>query len=183
MLIVYDMNTKEIKGVSLILNDTSGKIKGPTIQSSFPSFKVIPNMSGFEVPDDDRIANELYRYELKSGARGRPAGLVRKTPSSIIELSTDAKDQDGDGIPEIRADGTAQATITASIRDVNGRLLTSASNLVRFETTGGRLSDRNVKCKKGVGKTTLQSVKETLTPVITAYSDGCKLGQIKIAFL
>jgi hypothetical protein len=40
-----------------------------------------------------------------------------------------------------------------------------------------------VKCKNGVAKTTLQSVKETLTPTITAFSDGIRVGEIKVEFV
>jgi hypothetical protein len=100
-----------------------------------------------------------------------------------IELSVDAPDHDGDGIPEMKADGKSNVTITASIRDEEGKVLTRASNNIHFLTTGGVLSDRIVKCKNGVAKTSLQSVKETLTPTITAFSDGVQKGEIKVEFV
>jgi hypothetical protein len=100
-----------------------------------------------------------------------------------IDLSIDAKDHDGDGIPEMKADGKSKVTITASIRDEEGGIVTNASNQIHFLTTGGVLSDRMVKCKNGVAKTTLQSVKETLTPTITAFSDGIRVGEIKVEFV
>lgn len=182
MLIIYDLTTKEIKGVSMLRYDTSKAAPEPTLASTFPK-TIAPNRGGFVVPNDERIANEPHMYQLTFNARGQPTGVVRKPPQSILEVSTDAMDHDGDGIPEIMASGEAEATITASLRDPDGRLITNEVKEVRFKTTGGTLKDRVVKTNKGVAKTILIASKETITPTITAESDGCRPGKLQIEFV
>ncbi len=183
MLILYNLSNRDIIGVAGIFSDTSGELIEPTLKGSFPGQKIIPNIGGFTVPNDERIANELYRYELKFNASGEPIEISPKQPQPHLELSTDIPDRDRNGIPELKADGKSKATITASIRDSTGKLITNANNDVHFETTGGVILKRLVKCKNGVAKTTLQSVHETITPKITAYSESCKKGTIKIEFI
>ena len=83
----------------------------------------------------------------------------------------------------MKADGKSIVTITASIRDEEGKVLTTANNDIHFLTTGGVLSDRVVRCRSGVAKTTLQSVKETLTPTIIAFTEGVRKGEMKVEFV
>ena len=99
------------------------------------------------------------------------------------ELSTDAADHDNNGISEIPADGESRAVITANIRDHTGNLMTDVVKEIYFETSGGILLERNVKTVNGVARTTLQSVRETLIPEITATAEGCLDGTIKIEFV
>lgn len=166
----------------MIMNDTSNKLKEPTFTSSFPK-NPPPDIGYFFTPNDATIANELRAYQLIFNKRGKPESVERKPPKPFIHLSTDARDRDGNGIPEIIADGKQQCYITASVRDQSGSLLTYFAEPVTFKTTGGVLFDREVKCKNGVAKTTLRSVEETLTPTITATAPGCVPGDIEIEFV
>ena len=166
----------------MIMNDTSKSVKEPTFNSSFPKTPP-PDIGYFFTPNDATVANDLWAYQLKFNRRGKPDSIERKPPKPLIHLSTNAPDKDGNGIPEIIADGKAQCNIMASIRDNNGSILTSYDGSVTFRTTGGVLFDRDVKCKKGVAKTTLRSVEETLTPKITATAPGCIPGEIDIEFI
>jgi len=183
MIIIYDRKSREIIGVSMVSQDNSGLTAKPTMKNVLRKDSGSTNLMEFEVDDNATIANEIYKYELKFSSSGEPKDLVRKPILPYIELSIDARDHDGDGIPEMKADGKSKVTITASVRDEEGKVVTNASNLIHFLTTGGVLSDRTVKCKNGVAKTTLQSVKETLTPTITAFSDGIREGEIKVEFV
>ncbi len=183
MIIIYDRKTREIIGVSMIAQDNSGLTRKPSMKNVLRTDRLNPNLMEFQVTDDETIANEIYKYDLKFSSSGEPKELVKKINLPHIDLSTEIPDHDGDGIPEIKADGKSKVTITASIRDEEGKVLTHASNNVHFLTTGGVLSDRIVKCKNGVAKTTLQSVKETLTPTITAFTDGVRKGEMKIEFV
>lgn len=183
MIVIYDRKSREIVGVSMVAQDNSGLIRKPSLKNVLRSEKLDPNFMEFEVEDDETIANEIYKYELEFSSSGVPKKLLRKSILPYIDLSIDARDHDGDGIPEMKADGKSRVTITASIRDDEGGIVTNAKNEIHFLTTGGVLSDRTVKCKNGVAKTTLQSVKETLTPTITAFSEGIRTGEIKVEFV
>ena len=183
MIVIYDRKSREIIGISMVTMDNSGLIRKPTMKDVLRTDRIKPDLQEFHVDDDENVANEIYKYEIKFNSSGAPKELVRKPTLPRIELAIDAPDHDGDGIPEMRADGKSTITITASIRDEEGKILTRAGNEIHFLTTGGVLSDRTVKCKNGVAKTTLQSVKETLTPTITAFSDGIQTGEIKIEFV
>ncbi|WP_455392321.1 Ig-like domain-containing protein [[Eubacterium] cellulosolvens] len=183
MIVIYDRKTREIIGVSMISQDNSGLTGKPSMKNIIRAENINPNLMDFYVEDDITIANEIFKYELKFSSSGEPKQLVKKPHLPYVDLSIDARDHDGDGIPEMKADGRSKVTITASIRDEEGKIVTNASNEIHFLTTGGVLSDRTVKCKNGVAKTTLQSVKETLTPTITAFSEGIREGEIKVEFV
>lgn len=181
MIIIYDRKSREIVGVSMVSQDNSGLMRKPTMKNIMRSMN--PNLMEFTVLDDETVANEIYKYELKFSSSGEPKELVKRDTLPTIILSADAPDHDNDGIPEIKADGKSIVTITASIRDEEGKVITNFNDKIHFLTTGGVLSDRIVKCKGGVAKTTLQSVKETLTPTITAFTDGVRTGEIKVEFV
>jgi hypothetical protein len=183
MIIIYDRKSREIVGVSMVSQDNSGLIRKPSLQNVLRSEKVKPDLMEFHVDDDENVANEIYKYNIKFSSSGAPKELVKKATLPHIDLSIDAPDHDGDGIPEMKADGKSKITITASIRDEEGKIVTNAKDEIHFLTTGGVLSDRTVKCKNGVAKTSLQSVKETLTPTITAFADGIRTGEIKVEFV
>lgn len=181
MLIIYDMQSKKIKGISMITSDSSARIQQPSKRSTLK--KLVPNIGTYVAPDDINIANEIYKYQLKFDKRGNPVGIEKRPPKPRIELSTDAPDHDNNGVPEIPADGESRAMITANIRDHTGNLMTDVVKEIFFETSGGILLERNVKTVNGVARTTLQSVRETLIPEITATSDGCIEGKLKIEFV
>jgi hypothetical protein len=183
MIIIYDRKTREIVGISMVSQDNSGLTKKQKMKNVLRAESLNPNYMEFSVPDDEMVANEIYKYELKFSSSGAPKEIVKKDTLPFIELSADAPDNDGDGIPEIKADGKSVVTITASVRDEEGKIITSAKNEIHFLTTGGILSDRIVKCKNGVAKTTIQSVKETLTPTITAFTEGIQKGEMKVEFV
>lgn len=182
MIIFYDRNTKEITGVSMLLNDSSGNIKEPTLKSSFP---VNPpkDINYFFTPNDAFIANQLWAYQLMFDTKGKPETIERKTPKLHIQMKTDAKDNDANGIPDIIANGKDQCTITASIRDTNGSLITHFNGKVTFKTNAGVLFDRDVECRNGVAKTTLKSTEETITSTITSHAEGCMEGKIDVDFV
>ncbi len=182
MIIFYDTESREITGISMIGNDSSNKIKEPTIKSSYQNDP--PAHTGYYyTPNDAAVANELRAYRLVFNSRGKPESLERKPPLSVIHISTDPKHKGTKDVPEMIANGKDQCSITASIRDRSGSLATHFDGKVRFRTTGGVLFDREVKCKNGVAKTTLRSVEETVTAMVTASAPGCLPGEMEIEFV
>jgi hypothetical protein len=115
MIIIFDRKTREIIGVTMISQDNSGLTGKQTMKNVLRSDKANTNLTEFEVDDNETVANEIYKYELKFSSSGEPKDLVKKPILPYIDLSIDAKDHDGDGIPEMKADGKSKVTITASM--------------------------------------------------------------------
>jgi hypothetical protein len=183
MLILYDLSTYDIIGVSAILCNNGSDETEPTLKGCFPDYKIVPNVSAVTVQDNARIANELYKYELKFNRLGEPLGLDLKMPKPYIELTTDIAGKNNDSVPDLKADGRSKARITAYVRDHTGELLINGVGEIVFKTTGGRLKKKIVKTKNGVAKTQLQSVKETKTITITATANGCSDGKLDLDFV
>ena len=167
----------------MVAQDNSGLAGSKSMKNVIREEKIDPNIMEFLVTDDETVANEIYRYDIKFSSSGEPKELVKKESLPYIEIIIDAPDNDKDGIPELKADGKSTVKITASIRNEDGSLVRDATNEIHFLTTGGVLSDRYVKCKAGVATTSLQSVKETLTPTVTAITEGVRKGEMKVEFV
>ncbi len=183
MLILYDLSTYDIIGVSAIISNNGSDETEPTLKGCFPDNKIVPNVSAVSIQNDARIANELYKYEFKFDRMGEPLGLDLKMSKPYIELTTDIADKNNDGIPELKADGRSKAAITVCVRDHTGELLIDNVREIVFKTTGGRLKKKIVKIKNGAAKTHLQSVKETKTITITATANGCRNGKLQLDFV
>jgi hypothetical protein len=183
MLILYNLSTHEVIGVSAFIINNNNKPVEPTLKGCFPDKKIIPNVSAIKVPNDERIANELYKYRIKFNRTGEPIGLELKPPRPYIELSTNFQDEYTNQVLELKADGRSKMTITAAVRDHTGNILTSEQRELVFKTTGGRLKKKIVDTENGVAKNSLQSVKETKTVTLTATARGCRSGSLTIDFV
>jgi hypothetical protein len=139
-------------------------------------------IASFTLPNDPAF-DFGRQYIVTLDEKGNPTGLEPKPKPSIIELTTDAKDTDGDGLPEIPADSESKATITATIKDAEDKVLTRVKKPITFRTTRGILSARNVAPTKGKAKVTLTSILETVTATVTATAEGCRPARISIEFL
>jgi hypothetical protein len=180
MLIIYNLSTHEIIGVSAILINNNSEDLEPTLKGSYPDKKIIPNVSAVTVNNEQRIANELYKYQIRFNSAGEPVGLELKPPLPYIELSLDLPPGNNSQIPQLKADGKSKALITAIIRDHTGNILNTSEREIIFNTSGGRLKSRCEKSKNGVVKNSIQSVKETKTVKITAVAKGFVPGQLEI---
>lgn len=89
-----------------------------------------------------------------------------------IKLTTDAKDRDGDGIPELPADGSSTAKIKANIYNLQGRVMKGKSVKVRFRVSRGAISMREGQTKDGVVEVELMSSVETTQSRIIATADA-----------
>ena len=84
-----------------------------------------------------------------------------------LELTTDAVDTDGDGIPDIVGDGQSTATITIKKYLGTGDLDTSFNGEVNVSVTRGRISSRKFNLVNGIGTVVLTSIAETTLTFIT----------------
>ena len=78
MIIIYDRKTREIIGVSMIAQDNSGLTRKPSMKNVLRTDRLNPNLMEFQVTDDETIANEIYKYDLKFSSSGEPKELVKK---------------------------------------------------------------------------------------------------------
>ena len=183
MLIIYDIHTKEIKHVMMLISDSSNKIKQFTPKEVFPHRRVLPsNLRPFNVPDDMLIAINIRNYIVETDENGEPVGLIEKPMKPVITLSTDAQDRDNDGIPELLADSKDMTTLIASVRGHDGRLITDINYEIVFTTTHGTLMQKRVITQDGIAKCQFKSSDETVTAEICASANGCRKGKIKIEF-
>jgi hypothetical protein len=180
MLIIFDLSTHEIIGVSAITINTKSEYGEPTLKSCYPYKKIIPNVSAISVQNDERIANELYRYQIRFNRAGDPVGLELKPPMPYIELSIDLPPGNKSRTPQIKADGKSKAVIIATIRDHTGNILNNHGQKIFFKTTGGRLKSRTEISENGVAKNLFQSVKETKTVTISATAIGYQPGKLDL---
>jgi hypothetical protein len=115
---------------------------------------------------------------------GKIQGLkARPIFKGKIVLSTDALDRDGDGRPELPADGASGSQIMATIQDLKGKTIQKAPAIIKFRTSRGLLSKREVETKDGVAEIALKSVAETTMALISATSDGFETGKLEVEFI
>jgi len=112
-------------------------------------------------------------WQFKLDQNGTPIGAERKPSLPRIRLTTNAKDTDGDNLPELIADGKSKAIITAEVRDEQDRIV-KRDFLVNLKTTGGALSARRVEAKAGRAEVELTSSLDTITATVSASGTGLK---------
>jgi hypothetical protein len=105
-----------------------------------------------------------------------------KTAQPILVLSTTAQDQDGDGVPELKADGRSNTKVTATTQTRAGETI-KAVVPVTFRTTAGRLAARIVDTEDGVATVTFTAGRETVTVHITASAVGYDSASLFIEFV
>lgn len=178
MLILYHKKTGEILGVSMVISDSSASIPQPTLENVNVQMK---NLEGYVLPDDEDVLRDLPRYKLEFDADGRPMGFIKKEVLRI-DLSTDAPDTNGDGVPEIPAGG-GKCTIIASVRNEFGKVVKDRPLRIQFITSGGILRTPFADTHTGVAKVNLESMPETKRVRVEARAEGCTPGSMEVDFI
>jgi hypothetical protein len=171
MIVVYDKSTRQIVGHCGTIVDT-GKSREATVAELFPD-RDASTLDAVYLKDDPRfLITGVESYRLAQDQNGIVTG-IEHVPR--INLSCDAKDTDGDGIPDIPAKTDASTTITAT--------LGSPGIAVTFQTTHGTLSDRSVTTDKS-GKVTvsLRASAETVPALVTATAPNFLPGTLAVEF-
>ena len=183
MIFVYRKASLEFVGMATRVFD-SGRWREPTVDELYPNED--PKTLGFvHVEDSSRYALAGRDYwQFKLDDNGVPIGVERKPSLPEIRLSSDAPDTDGDGIPELPADGKSAVTITAELREggLNDQRIHRDLPLV-FKTTGGILSQRFDLAQDGVARVTLMPGQETVTITVTASAEGFTTGSLTFELL
>lgn len=112
--------------------------------------------------------------------------IIVKKPSPIplskIELTTMAKDTDGDGLPELPADGRSKTSITATLYGAAGNLIQEPIE-VRFRTSAGALSQRHVTTEHGRATVQLTASRETVMANVRASAEGFESSILDLEFI
>jgi hypothetical protein len=171
MMIVYDRNTGKIVGHCSRVFDT-GQWRDATIAELYPG-QDISHLAAAHFPDDARyLMHGAENWRLKKDENGSVVGIERLP---TLHLTCDAADSDGDDVPDIPANGTSIAHISARTSD-------GADVEVTFRTTRGALNRRTVKSTGGTAAVDLRSGTETVSATVTATAPGYRPGRLHLEF-
>ncbi|MGB8698138.1 MAG: Ig-like domain-containing protein, partial [Thermosynechococcaceae cyanobacterium] len=169
MMILFDKNTRKFLGTASQVFD-NGTWREATIAELYPNAD--PSQIGsVYVEDALAIGTNPDAWQLKFNERGDAIGIEPKAKPPQIHLTTTALDTDGDGYPELKADGVSRALITAEIKRATGELVLD-NVLLNFRTTGGSLSSRRVTTQSGNATVELTASLETVLVTVTASAEG-----------
>ena len=159
MLVIYELATGRIKQVSL------SKSAVPLREQVAPELS--PDTFGaFDVPDDENIVGNYFKYLVKMDADNQP---YVETRQKKIELACNLADTFPDGRYKMLADGMATADIAISFKAEDGSEA-FPTGIMEISTTGGRLSGRVIALNGSQSSIaiTLTAPIETITVEISA---------------
>lgn len=175
MIFVYEKGTNKYLGMAGQIFD-NGAWREATVEELFPNAD--PSKMGFvKVKDSPKYSMDPNAWRFATNDQGEVTGIERKPVPNRIVVTTDAEDTDGDGLPELKADGKSKAMITIEIRNVKGDLVKKAVDL-RVNTTGGRLSARRLSTKGGTATVELTSNLDTVTVTVSVEADELETQQL-----
>jgi hypothetical protein len=176
MLIVYDRKTRQIVGHCGRVFD-SGTWREPTISEVFGD----QDPSAIEALYVGTVTEaKLFRYgpdnfRLVFDDTGKATG-VELNPG--VNLRCDAGDADGDGVPDLPADGTSSTLITASTTD------RAAGVEITFRTTRGTLSSRTaITTGDGQASVNLRAATETVLATVSASAEGYRSNSLALEMI
>jgi len=172
MIIIYNRVSGEIVGHCSRVFD-SGKWREPTLEELFRN-QDRSNLASVHFADDARyLAYGPQNWRLQRDASGTVTGIERLP---FLLMSSNIADTDGDGIPDLPADGASVAQITAKTSN-------SADIDVTFRTTRGSLSQRTIHASNGSATVELRAATETVAVVVTATAPGFRPGKFFLEFV
>jgi hypothetical protein len=180
MIVVFDKKTFDIVGVAGKIWD-NGEWREPELSEIYPD-RDAGELGSVYVQDSPKYALRPDRWRLAFDENGVPVGVERKPSLPKLHLTTDAEDVDGDGLPEIVADGQSKATITAELKDPRGERVSEEIELF-FKTTGGALSARRVRLTEGVATVELASALETITAQVSVSAEDVEGDSLTFEFM
>jgi hypothetical protein len=168
----------------------TGRVTGSFTASSAEllPLPLSPNEAFVEVTDEEHLktmASATPRTHLLEGSviEGEIRALKQRPRfRGRIILTTDAEDRDGDGLPELPADGRSSMKITVRLVDAHDKAL-NLDTPITFKTSRGSLSSRQAVPKKGVATIELASAGETTSARITAAAPELEPGELVVEFI
>jgi hypothetical protein len=175
MIFVYEKGTNKFVGVATQIFD-NGTWREATLEELYPNADR-SKLGAVVVKDSPKYYMDQNAWRFSTNDKGEVTGIERKPSPPKITLTTDALDTDGDGLPELKADGESKATINIEIRNTKGELVKKAVDL-RINTTNGRLSVRRMTTKNGTASVELTSSMDTVTVTVSVEADEMETQQM-----
>lgn len=167
MIVIYEKGTNEFISMMPQVFD-NGSLREAKVEELYPNDH--QKYGYIIVEDSPKYHLNPTHWQFKLDKKGVPVGIEHK-PTPKISLSTSAQDSDGDGMPELKADGSSTARIDIQLMDGIKPLKKEVD--LKVSTTGGRLSQRMLSTNKsGAASVELQSTTETITITVTVSSEG-----------
>ena len=145
----------------------------------------IPDKAGLQAAGYTVIESELDLDIENIDIQGfpqRPIAVQRQaTALPRVVLTTNAEDADGDGVPEIPADGRSKGSVRVFLRDAKGVVKKAVD--VSFQVSAGSLSQRAVTTKDGKAMVQFVAGTETVTAVIRASAEGFEPGYLRFELI
>jgi hypothetical protein len=161
-------------------DERTGEVTG-SFRTSTPELlpkPLVPYQRQVRVTDDEH--RRLLRE--RSLRASTIAGLVRDERIVSLELRArfdgrivlkcDRPDLDGDGLPELPADGHSTARVTATVVAMDGTTRAEVTAPIAFQVSRGSLSRRRAQPEQGAANVEVRSVTETIRIDITASAEG-----------
>lgn len=180
MIFIFDRTSKEVVGMATEVFD-NGTWREANLEELYPNMDR-SNLGFVQVQDSPKYALNPEGWQLKLDENGEPIGIERKPSLPRIHLRTDAIDTDGDGLPELPADGRSKATIEIEVQDVHGKLIQKELTL-NLKTTGGALSARRIATSNGRATVDLTSSLETVSVTVDVSAEGVRSASISLEFM
>jgi len=172
-------------------NHRTGAVSGcfRTSSKEFVPAPLFPEEENLEITDAKQIAlvgSLDSRTSRLTGAvdAGRIRTLkIEPNTRGRVELSCDLPDLDGDGMPELPADGVSVARLTARVFDHEGHALKPEDTRVSFRVTRGTLSSRATTVVNGKAEVDWKSPTETVEAHIAASAEGYQETALTLEFI
>src|SRR5262245_7854252 len=129
------------------------------------------------------VSLSLDQVEVQ-GFPSKPVVVEKRAPAPLprLVLMTSAADTDGDGLPELPADGRSPADLTAILLDAGGAALQGPVE-VQFRTCAGTLTRRNAVTKGGQATVQLRSSRETVMATVRVFAEGFEPASLSLEFV
>ena len=175
--IKYDSKTGDVLG--LVKSSTKDITPNPRFEGE----------ATVEVTSEE-MTGKLQAFDpLSARLSGRVHGNKVQTLSVAprfrgrIVLEANQPDRDGDGKPEVAADGSSAVDITALLVDRDGQPATKESVPIRFAVTRGSLAARDVSSRNGQARISWRSPAETVVARISATAEGFEQAALVVEFI
>jgi hypothetical protein len=160
-----------------VLNEEGVVVRTATFIANMEALR----SAGYTIVESE-LNMDIERAEVRNFPM-KPVIAERATPVlPRIVLTTTARDDDGDGVSEIPADGKSKAALRVTLQDVKGIALKKSVE-VSFRVTAGSISQRTVKTEGGKATVQLTASQETVTAVIYAFAEGFTPASLTLEFV
>jgi hypothetical protein len=113
----------------------------------------------------------LPGQHVVTGFPANPQISAGQSAPVTLALVVSATDSDGDGVPDIPADGKSKTTLTAKLTGPDGKPANAAIQ-VTFRTTGGALAARSATAQNGEASVGFTASRETVSVSLSASIPG-----------